>query len=481
MKKTPARKPKWISSLRLHRLGLVGLLGLALGIGIATFRWWLPIEPHSLGVDWRVFYSAATIIRHGGSPYSSLLMHTSEQTAWFYPGSQSPFDLYYYLPIVGLLLVPLTFIPFWASFVVWTCLGISAAGWALWAWLRDSGWQRPGVWVLGGLSLFLAIRGYAAGQLDAIMLAGTIGGLIAMRRNQPWWAGIAMFVVLLKPDLLWPLPLLFFAGWSFDWKRAWKFALAGGTTLIVLTVLGFLFVPGSGGFFSSFVSLESMVGNIESEMAGLPLLFAKMSSGHLIGDGIAAFGCLAVFGLAALSFKRFKLSGWTDRERALIPSTGLAIWLVCTTYVHPNDQILVLPLLALLLGYGGRLVDGRWITGAVLLCAGVLLAYSVAPLLAFGALLGMVVLEVLYRKRLPEEAWVAQILVATVIFPVNNIFTPVAVAGVALGGIYCLWVKARLEGDSPQRGLDNDVKSVISSQLARELNSSLIHQQTMLP
>jgi hypothetical protein len=273
------------------------------------------------------------------------------------------------------------------------------------------------------------------------MLAGSIGGLLAMGKNQPWLAGLAMVVVLFKPDLLWPLPLLVFAAWSTDWGRALRFALASGATLLAGAGAGFWLVNGSGDFFSQFLNLESHLGSIRQEMAGIPLLFSQLPGANLIGFSIAIFGGVGVLGLAGLCFRGFKLPAWNDSERVMVPLAGLALWLACTTYVHPNDQILLVPLLIGLLGYGGKLVDGRWITGAGIACAAAMGAYLVFGLLGFGVLGVLVVGGLSYWKRGLGEAWMSLLLVAFIMFPVENQLTPVAVAGVALGGL--VWLGKR--------------------------------------
>jgi hypothetical protein len=65
---------------------------------------------------------------------------------------------------------------------------------------------------------------------------------------------------------------------------------------------------------------------------------------------------MLVLALAAACWRNRGLRGLRDRDRAVVVLTGLAVWLACTGYVHSVDDVLLLPLLAVLIGVGAR----RW-------------------------------------------------------------------------------------------------------------------------
>ena len=143
-----------------------------------------------------------------------------------------------------------------------------------------------------------------------------------------------MAVVLLKPHLLWPLPLLMFAAWVPHRRQAFRFALAAVLTLAAGTLAGFALVPHSGAFFRHVFGFGGRVSAVQPDLSGLPGLLAPIAHGAPIG---IAFGLLGIVVVAATAWMGARRARRTDGtvDPTFVPLLGLALWLACTPYAHP--------------------------------------------------------------------------------------------------------------------------------------------------
>jgi hypothetical protein len=438
----PAHRHPYDRCVRLRRLLLGGLLVFTLGFAVFALQHMLPPQPYGLADDWRVFYAAATVVQHGGNPYDASTIHAAEQAAQHYPSVQPSLDDFTDLPVVALLLRAVTWLPYWASFTVFTLAGAAAALIALAAWLRDSGWTRPALWLVAAMCSWVMLLGFFSGQFDALLLAGGVGGVLFMRRGRPWAAGLCMVVVLLKPHLLWPLPLLLFAVSLPDRRRAWPFAAAAAGVIGGGAALGFLTVPGSAGFFGHLLGFGSRVGAVQPDLSGLPGMLLHLPGGSVAGTVLAAVGAAAVVILAGAAVRAPRLRCLDERQRTLIPLAGLALWLAAAPYAHPNDDVLLFPLLALLIGADGRELRGRPLAAGLVATLVVAAAFITAPAAGYLVLAGGACLLVLRRRSLTASAVATAALVAIAVLPAVWPFhvlavpvTPVAVTVVAVAAL----------------------------------------------
>jgi hypothetical protein len=384
-------------------------------------------------------------VAHGGNPYDGPTIYAAEQAAQHYPDAQPSLGDFVDFPSVALLLRGFAWLPYWPSYALFTGLGLAVAGLALWVWLRELGWPRSGVWVAAALLSWPLLLGVFMGQLDLLMLGGLVAALILMRRDAPWTAGLCMVVVLLKPHLMWPVPLLLGAAWAADPPRLRRFAAAAAVVLAGGAALGFLLVPHSINFFPHLLSFDSRVTSDQPDLAGIPGLVAQLPSGGQIGDAIAAAGAVLVVWLGVAALRDPRLRGLAAERRCLIPLTGLAIWLALTPYAHPNDDVLLFPLLAMVIGERGGQLDGRWLEAGILGSLALIAAFVVSPALGVALLAVALMTWVGSHHRMGGEAAAALALAALAIVPdlwpfhvVSVSPTPVAVALIAIAGAMAL-------------------------------------------
>ncbi|MGH7687402.1 MAG: glycosyltransferase family 87 protein [Candidatus Dormibacteria bacterium] len=428
--------------MALRRLLLGGLLVFTIGFAVFALEHMFPPQPYGIADDWRVFYAAATVVQHGGNPYDATTIHAAEQAAQHYQNVQPSLDDFTDLPIIALVLRAVTWLPYWASYAAFSAAGIVIVMASLFAWMRAWGWRRPALWLLGGLASWPVLLGLFSGQFDAVLLGATIAALLLMRRHRPVAAGLCMAAVLLKPHLLWPLPLLLFVVWLDDPRQAWRFAASAAAVILSGTLIGFLLVPNSSGFVGHLLGFGSRVADVQPDLAGVPGMLLHLPGGRTIAVAVAAIGVAAVFALAAWIAVRGRRREMGEHARALIPLAGLAVWLALTPYAHPNDDVLLFPLVVLMVGRDAAALEGRALGAGLVAAAVVAAAFIAAPAIGFLAVIGGASWLVVQRHRVTAPLVAALAFAAVAVLPTVWPFhvltvpvTPIAVVLTALAGL----------------------------------------------
>ena len=409
----------------------------------AGFALWhmFPPAPYGLADDWRVFYAAGSLVWQGGNPYDNATIHAAEQAVHYYAHVQPSLDDFANLPVVALPLALFSLLPYWTAYAVFTAIGVVLATWALVAWCRAAGWRRIGLWVVSALFAWITLLGFLMAQFDALLLAGAVFTLLLCRRRAFVAAGVlCAAVVLIKPHIIWPMPLLMWAVGIGDRRGAARFAAGGVATAIVGLAAGFATVHNSTSFAAHLLDFARHVNVVQPDLAGLPGLVAGLPGGGVAGNAIAAAGFVLV--LAAAAVVRGRDAGLSGPVRELIVLTGLAVWLTAAPYAHPNDDVLLLPLLAVLAGERGDALAPRWLALGLLISAVVAAAFLVTPAAGYAVTVALAGLAVVIRGRLTPVV-TASIAVAAIgtlpaVWPFHLLtvpVTPVAVLMVTLAAV----------------------------------------------
>jgi hypothetical protein len=224
--------------------------------------------------------------------------------------------------------------------------------------------------------------------------------------------------------------------------------------LLTGTVAGFLLVPDSWSFFGHAFGFGSRIGAVQPDLSGLPGILALLPGRSVLGVVAALAGLLSVGALAYVSAKQPKLASLTPRDRALLPLVGMAVWLACTPYAHPNDDVLLFPLLAVLVGVEGMRTQRRMIELGVLGCVALIAAFLSSAWLGYAVLVGAAGWLIVKRGHFNADHRATLALTAMVLLPVVWPFhvlsvslTPVAVVLAAAAGVERL---AALRGRAPE-------------------------------
>jgi hypothetical protein len=287
------------------------------------------------GVDFLVFYRAARTMADGGSPYSI-------------PGFVS-------VPGLAVLLEPLTRLPFRTAELIFFLFTVGLADAAIVLFGRQLGWKRPQLLAAGALVSWVGLSGLIQGQVDAVLLAGLLGGTVLALRGKFFMAGLLIGLLWLKPDVMWPAAL--FAGVALWPNRSALLRYLLGLALTTAAFLGgsATLVP---AWVNSLVHIGGGAGG-QSNLAGLPVLLSALprSWGLGLGFGSPVTWTLLLFSLAGLGWLAVQVAlspRWRQlgTERRLVWAVGLAmgLWLLVAPYAHSYDDLLLLPLLALVIG-----------------------------------------------------------------------------------------------------------------------------------
>ena len=203
-----------------RRLWAVG--GLWGGVLLAAFDIYAAVVTYipQYGVrnDFRLMYSAALVTEKLG--YAHLYDLPAQQAAVQGLGSQFYYSPFINPPPLVWLVTPLTALPFGAALVLWTVLIVAAA---VLAWWLTAPGDRLALVAFGAmwLGLFPVAFGIMVGQPVALVAAAVAACWWLASRERHWLAGVALSVMVVKPQLALFVPVCLlvagyfrvFAGW----------------------------------------------------------------------------------------------------------------------------------------------------------------------------------------------------------------------------------------------------------------------------
>ena len=458
-------------SRRLRFLVLALSVGCSMGLGIAALTHLIPPRAYGIADDFRVFYAAAGLLAKGQSPYSLSALRTAEQAAWHYGHLQANLDLYAYLPVTATILEPLTKLPFWVAYTLYTVVGLVVGGLVVALVARDLGWRHDRALVAAVMVSWIGLLGVLSGNLDLILLAAVGGAMLLAWRGHPLAAGLVMGAIWVKPEVAWPAPVfLVLALWpqrSMAGRFMAGFGVVSGASLLVG-------LRHMGAWWSALSHFEKTVAGGQYDLSGLPALAAAaprtwgirpgvLQPGTLgvVALGLAAMLLLAVWILVSPDWHRLTLMGRVSWAVAL----ALGIWLVVTPYAHTNDDLLLVFLLMLTLGREARRIHGLgiWLSLGVVVLLLLVWPAGVVPW-AVAALLYLATAVVVWRRRtdpLLTGFGAALALLCLALLPGVAPFhlllvslTPVAALALLVEGCRTCWMEVGGAGTGPAYAAD---------------------------
>lgn len=362
------------------RLNSVHLLIVALvGIGVSMSSVLVLLIPHIASDAFSGYYTAATALRTGSTPYP---LSASE------PLSRT----FVNLPWVAMLFVPISLLPYSVGVAVWiaisgtlsilsACFVTVALGWRQW-------WVFAGVVAVSGVLW----RCLMAGQLDGLALTLEAVALIfAMRRQATLCGASSVAAALLKPQVLCLLPLALLI--VLGRERLGRSFVLGGLAAagLLVGVPEALFPTLLMGWIRAVVRTTTAIPKIQGDLAGLPglvrLLPPAWHMASLTSLAIFAVGLVMIGWVLRVVAARGRPAGGSDRTWVIWAAmTPVAVWfLVAPFYLLTPDMLVLVPLVAVLVGVDGAEVR-RPIVMMTVLALGILPEVSVLvnPLDAFG-------------------------------------------------------------------------------------------------
>ena len=319
---------------------LLGDLAAQAGRGV-----WNMAAGATITVDWIPFAAAARLLSRGSSClYCAAPLAASEAAYLGHPLPTSAGHLVVlnslpsgvaYAPFLNpppaaAVLVPLALLPPTVGFLIFTAISVAALAAAFL--LLTTRLDCPRFPTLCAVAAVPGVLGLALGQWDALLPLALVAGIWAARRR-PLLAGLALSVLIVKPQSLWLVPVALLAVREFR-------------VLLGLALGAFLWAAASLALVgpSQFAAwLTAMIGAGSGQLSitfGLPGLLGVASGADLGYAAIAVSGVLVV---AAALCLREHLRARPDLAVALF----VCLSLVLSPHVLSPDFVLLAPALAL--------------------------------------------------------------------------------------------------------------------------------------
>lgn len=123
-----------------------------------------------------------------------------------------------YGPQVGLWFLPLSYFSFFRAAAIWAAISVLLYCACIYAYWRSCPHPRIhlGTVAIVAIAYPPLFHFFVRGQLSAVILACFTAAFLAWRANQPWLAGIALGLLVFKPQFLVAIPLILLlaADWS---------------------------------------------------------------------------------------------------------------------------------------------------------------------------------------------------------------------------------------------------------------------------
>jgi Glycosyltransferase family 87 len=327
--------PLWLSAVALTA---------AITVAFGVARWVNHFESHPYAEDFRVNYVAAEIgLTHGWSHIYDLDLERQLSAGSPDSAINSNHD-YVAPPLVAWLMVPLTWLPLPAAYLIWTLLSLLAVVGAWWLVCPGRGIARVTL-LLIALAVWPVHYAFWLGQLVApvILCLALTWWFLERGRWAPAGAAIAV-AMFVKPQLVLLLPVALLV--SGRWRPV-LFAAIGAGVLGAIAALSL----GRPGIASYMISL----GMNASDPAHRVVTY-----GFLFGPGLVAQGVEVAVALIALAL------AWYHRHRLnLVFALGMVGTTASSFYFHEYDPAVLLVAAWVVLRSETSLLQRGWLVVGV--------------------------------------------------------------------------------------------------------------------
>ena len=220
------------------RRRLWAAVGLLVGLILVGWDLWVAagtyISQYAVRNDFRLAYAAATVGVTDG--YSHLYNLAAQKAAIESLGPGFNPQPFISPPPLAWLVTPLLVLPFQVAIVVWTFLLLAALGWT-WYLLAPPGKLERAAHLALLIGVFPVAFGVMVGQPGAWVAAAVATAWWLMRKDHPVWAGLALSLIILKPQMAFLVPVCLLMSGHVRTFAAWLAAsLVIG--LVALALLG---------------------------------------------------------------------------------------------------------------------------------------------------------------------------------------------------------------------------------------------------
>lgn len=200
------------TSARWRNLGVAaGAAAAVLFAAFDLYQWVAAYAANHFHNDFTFYFAAARIgLSHGWSSIYDLNLQQAELSAIGSGITVAELARYISPPPVAWLATPFTALPYPIAYWSWSALLVAALV-LCWMWAAPGTGRLRVLYLLAAVGWLPVIYGLQLGQPGLIVAAGVAGSYALLRTKHPWWAGVALGVLVLKPQLAFLLPLALLA------------------------------------------------------------------------------------------------------------------------------------------------------------------------------------------------------------------------------------------------------------------------------
>src|SRR5216683_2461956 len=307
---------------RWRNLGIAaGALAAAMSAGFDLFQWVAAYGSDNFHNDFTFYYAAARIgITHGWQSIYDLGLQQSELYAIGSRIKIAELARYISPPPLAWLALPFTLLPYPIAYWSWSALLLAALVGTWYLAAPGAGRVRL-IHLVAALAWLPVIYALQLGQPGLLVALGVSGSYALLRKHRPFLSGLALGVIVLKPQLGFLLPIALLAGGRLR-------AVAGAAVAIVVLVVASGINVGPDGM-AAYAERLSFAADVPvNRQLTLALVIGGLAAARLVQAAIAILALALVFRL---------------RKQSLEWMFVLAILggLLATPYLHLDDLVML--------------------------------------------------------------------------------------------------------------------------------------------
>jgi hypothetical protein len=294
--------------LALRALPLLAVAAIAVAIWQDVWN-----RPEPMGIDYHTYLAAARVgLEQGWSHIYDQARVDAQQKLLVPDQTAQPFLS---PPTDAWLVAPLTLLPYLTSYWVWAALTFGAYVLAL-AWASTGKGLSRWLLLAAAVAPWWLLHGVRVGQVVPLVAAGMAVAWRLLREDRNVAAGLAISVVLLKPNTAFMVPLVLLAAGRYR-------AFAGFAAVSVVVSAVALLTLGFGG-----------VADYVNQLRGpLPPGADSLTLERALGAGAGVAVAVRVLVVAVTVAAAFRLRS----TPGLVIAVGIVGSLVATPYLHASD------------------------------------------------------------------------------------------------------------------------------------------------
>ena len=286
-----------------------------------VYQWAQAYASDNFHNDLTFYYAAAQVgLNHGWQSIYDLRLQQEALDALGSGIQIAQLARYISPPPVAWLAIPLTLLPFQVAYFVWSALLLGALGWTWYLASPGTGRLRL-IHLAAAIGWLPVIYGLQLGQPGLFVALGVAGCYALLRAGRPFWAGVALGALVLKPQLAFLVPPALLV--SGHYRAFWGSVVAVGALALIAAV-----VVGPSGIATYQERLSFAAGvpvNRELTIAGI---IGNVPVARVIQAVLAVWSLILVYRLRGRS-----------HEWIFIPA--LVGGLVASPYLHLDDLVML--------------------------------------------------------------------------------------------------------------------------------------------